>query len=142
MEINNFIKIEDLYKKTNNGLDIFLHYYPTSVNSVNKKNGKFKIREEKIPSTNLYQDKNIWYLKDHGSGKRINAIDLVMEQENVDFKVALFFINQSFLNGQLSRFSEIKNNEAEFVKVKKADKFEIIYNKQFSKSELAILGKM
>ena len=66
MNSSSYIPIEDIYRETNCGLDIFLHYFPDSKNCLIKKNSKFKIRDEKTASANLYQDKNIWFLKDHG----------------------------------------------------------------------------
>ncbi len=47
MKYSSYIPIEDIYRETNCGLDIFLHYFPDSKNCLIKKNSKFKIRDEK-----------------------------------------------------------------------------------------------
>lgn len=89
-----FINQEEIFKATNGGLDIILHYYPQADKCVNNSR-KFKLREtEKTASATikLMPDGN-YIVKDFGGdGKGRNAIAVVMDEANCDFKTAVQII--------------------------------------------------
>jgi hypothetical protein len=90
-----FVKIEDIYSATDGGLEIILQYFPQASSSVSDARRKFKLRSnEKTASATLKRmnDGN-WVLTDFGGdGKPKNAITIVMEEENCDFKQAVQLI--------------------------------------------------
>lgn len=90
-----FVKVEEIYKATNGGLDIILSYYPQAYDSVDSPNKKFKIRHsEKTESCSIKRmpDGN-WAVTDFGGDNRAKkAIDIVQDEENCDFKTAIKII--------------------------------------------------
>jgi hypothetical protein len=94
-----YVKVEDIYKATNGGLDIILQYFPQANNSVADSRRKFKLRNvEKTASATLKRlsDGN-WVVTDFGGdGKPKNAIAIVQEEENCDFKTAIQLIAERF----------------------------------------------
>ena len=89
-----FVNQEEIFKATNGGLDIILHYYPQADKCVGN-NRKFKIREtEKTASCTIKRmpDGN-YCITDWGNdSKPKNAIAVVMDEANVDFKTAIQLI--------------------------------------------------
>lgn len=88
------IDIYDILAVTDGGLDIILGLYPDAAESVHKPNRKFKIREEKTPSTSLYKKSDpkasggyIYLVTDFGSNehKGKNAINCYMEEYGLSF---------------------------------------------------------
>lgn len=66
------------------------HRYPDSSRSFDDKRRKFKVREEKTPSASVYEKNGIWYVTDFGGDqKRMNAVDVAMFEDAIDFKEAL-----------------------------------------------------
>lgn len=138
-----YIPIEDIYKATDNGLNIITSYYQNASKCISNKNAKFKIRNEKTASASLHQDKNIWFVKDFGSGnKRMNGVEVVMYEESLEFAEALDFINKRFCNGKLNGKSNGHYAEPKFSKVKPPEEFEIEFKESFSDFELKTLGKL
>lgn len=82
------ISIRDLYNKTNDGLDIILHYYPQARAVVGTKN-KFKVRGgERTASACLIHKESArggtWKVVDFGEdGHGIDPIDVVMREESI-----------------------------------------------------------
>lgn len=94
-----FISKEDIFDKTQGGLDVILTYYPQADVCVRQKNAKFKMRgTEKTASATLKQlpDGN-WVVTDFG-GDAVprNCIGVVMMEENCDFKKACDIIAMRF----------------------------------------------
>jgi len=84
------IKTEDIYAKTNNGLDIILSYYPQARESVETRK-PFCLRNERTPSAYIKQFGNVWKVTDFGDDAHArSAIDIVMLEDNLTFKEALF----------------------------------------------------
>lgn len=89
---NNYIEAKDILDATNGGLDIIFDLYPQAVGADLDRKKKFKLREEKSASANLYKSKDddSWLVTDFGDGKKPrNAIGCWMEERNVDFVTAL-----------------------------------------------------
>lgn len=81
---------EDILQKSQGGRLIIEQLLPQSRSSFSDSRKKFKIREERTPSASVSESKGVYYVTDFGAdGKARNAIDLLMLQEEIDFKVAL-----------------------------------------------------
>jgi len=105
-----FINQNEIFKATDGGLDIILHYYPQASNCLSN-NRKFKIRDtektasctiRKNPKSGLYEVKD-W----GGDGKPKNAIGVVMDEANVDFKTAIQIIAERWNIAPEGRKTEI-----------------------------------
>jgi hypothetical protein len=89
---------QELYSKTNQGLDIFFKYVPDCIGCESSSSKKFKlsiIREEKTPSAVLYQTDESWIIKDFG-GRSWNPISLVMKIKGFDFFDSLKYLYSEF----------------------------------------------
>lgn len=85
------IRIEDLYRATNKGLDIIFHYYPQA-RGCEGTNKKFKVRpEEKTASACLFlkkgggADDEVWKVVDFGDdGRAISPLDICKREEGIE----------------------------------------------------------
>lgn len=97
-----FYKTEDIWLKTDGGLDIILKFYPQAQDSIGKNNKLFRLRQsDKTASASIkeYQDNGatVWKIKDFGDSKTLqNGIDIWMHEENVDFATAIQQIGSYF----------------------------------------------
>lgn len=131
-----FVDKQTVLSATNNGFDIIKLYYPECDQSNPKK--KFSIRREGDPSACLvFQD--IWFIKDFGdSNKAINPIQLVMDQENLDFNQALnFIVDRLKLNIEHTTFIRPEPIIKKTLYEQEAPTWK---TKSFTKYELEILG--
>ena len=82
------IKPQDIYRKTNDGLDIIHYYYPESRGVEGTKN-KFRCRtDERTPSACLlkkdYPGWSVWKVVDFGDdGHAIDPIDICKKEEGI-----------------------------------------------------------
>lgn len=82
------ISIRTLYDKTNDGLDIILHYYPQARAVVGTKN-KFKVRGGERTASAVLMHKDgpkggVWKVVDFGEdGHGVDPIDVVMREEGI-----------------------------------------------------------
>jgi hypothetical protein len=93
-----FVKVEDILRATNGGLDVILNYFPQASDSVKDQRKKFKTRNEKTASATIKQlpDGN-WVLTDFGGdAKPKNAITITMEEENVDYGTAIKLLAERY----------------------------------------------
>lgn len=93
-----FFDQEEIYRSTNDGLEIIFWLYPDAVGCDESKNKKFKVRtNEKTASAVLSYYKGLWWVTDYGvDSKPRNAIQCVMDEQHCDFKEALEIIAQHF----------------------------------------------
>lgn len=94
-----YIEQSDIFEATNGGLDIILQYYPNAQESVDRPNKKFKIRgNEKTASASIKRlSDGVWVVTDFGDDQKPrNAIQIVMLEENVQFKQALDIIASQY----------------------------------------------
>lgn len=92
------IKIEDIYRKTRDGLDVILHYYPQAQEAVQEAlmggtaehvKKKFKVRPaEKTASACLllkvYPDYKVWKVCDFGDeGRALSPLDICKKEEGI-----------------------------------------------------------
>ena len=117
------IKIENLYRATNEGLDIILHYYPQAREVVGTKN-KFRVRAaDKTPSACLYlchtqSGEGVWKVTDFGDeGHAQSPLDICMREEGIDrpyeavLKLAAMFDVRDELNRSINK-PDIKHRPA------------------------------
>lgn len=80
----------EIYRATNDGLDIILSYYPQAADSVDRPNKGFSIRRESAPSAYLKKIKGVWRVTDFGDSDHARSpIDIVMKEDGVEFNEAL-----------------------------------------------------
>lgn len=84
------IKVEDIYKATNGGLDIILSYYPQAEDCVDNKK-KFKRRpEEDDASACIKKYDSCYKVTDFGDeAKALSPIDICMYEDNLTFQEAI-----------------------------------------------------
>lgn len=117
------IRIENLYRATNEGLDIILHYYPQAREVVGTKN-KFRVRpSDKTPSACLYLchtqgGEGVWKVTDFGDeGHAKSPLDICMREEGIDrpyeavLKLAAMFDVRDELNRSINK-PDIKHRPA------------------------------
>lgn len=117
------IRIETLYRATNEGLDIILHYYPQAREVVGTKN-KFRVRpSDKTPSACLYlchtqSGEGVWKVTDFGEeGHAQSPLDICMKEEGIDrpyeavLKLAALFGVNDELNRSVNK-PDIKRRPA------------------------------
>lgn len=117
------IRIENLYRATNEGLDIILHYYPQAREVVGTKN-KFRVRpSDKTPSACLYlchtqSGEGVWKVTDFGEeGHAQSPLDICMKEEGIDrpyeavLKLAALFGVNDELNRSVNK-PDIKRRPA------------------------------
>lgn len=117
------IRIENLYRATNEGLDIILHYYPQAREVVGTKN-KFRVRPaDKTPSACLYlchtqSGEGVWKVTDFGDeGHAQSPLDICMREEGIDrpyeavLKLAAMFDVRDELNRSINK-PDIKHRPA------------------------------
>lgn len=117
------IRIENLYRATNEGLDIILHYYPQAREVVGTKN-KFRVRpQDKTPSACLYlchtqSGEGVWKVTDFGEeGHAQSPLDICMKEEGIDrpyeavLKLAALFGVNDELNRSVNK-PDIKRRPA------------------------------
>lgn len=79
---------DEIFNKTNGGLDIILDLYPDANSVVNGSAKKFKMRpEERTASATIRQKSDgLWYICDFGDDSHeINAIDAYMKYHNIAY---------------------------------------------------------
>ncbi|MEM8564910.1 MAG: hypothetical protein AAGF85_00520 [Bacteroidota bacterium] len=116
----NYLSKEKLFEATDGGLEIIISYYPDAVHVADKKKTHFAIRDEKTPSASLRRAENgLWYVTDFGGdGKAKNAIEIVMLEEQLDFKDAIKYIGDRF---KIANDGTVKTYESGFEKRKATD---------------------
>jgi hypothetical protein len=145
------IKVEDILKATNGGLDIILDIYPQAKDCVNVKNKHFAIRNERTPSACLRQYDSpkygkIWQVTDFGGeGRGENAIGIYMQENSFDrsrFNEAILQLAAKYnisdeLNHSVNK-PDIRQRDAKQNEEDGTRSFEL--NNKFTDYELKALG--
>ncbi len=139
--------LSQLMEVTNDGLDIIQHYYPEA-----RPGKSFKKRpEEKTASASIKKNeknKCKWILTDFGGdGKAKNALEVAMEEENLEFTEALKFwaARYNLLQNYQAAKAEFKTPrpsdiDYEFNYTKGQTHFYIKQKATISENELKVLG--
>jgi hypothetical protein len=92
------ILVEDIYAKTNSGLDIILFFYPQARECLSGRQKHFRIREgDHTPSASMKELKGIWHVADFGdAGRAMSPIDICMQEKNLSFTESLFYLAREF----------------------------------------------
>lgn len=92
------IRPEDIYKKTNAGLDIILAFYPQAREVVGGGNKAFRMREsDRTPSAYLREEKGVWKVIDFGDeGRTISPIDVCMRERGLKFNEAIHYLAREY----------------------------------------------
>ncbi|MBS7565135.1 hypothetical protein KHS38_12040 [Mucilaginibacter sp. Bleaf8] len=113
----NYIEAKDVLEATNGGLDIILYLYPQAQASVLERKKKFKLREEKSASANLYQTKEdgVWLVTDFGGDSQPrNGILCWQLERSVDYVTAMREIAARFgILGQEKQEEKIRAEYSE-----------------------------
>lgn len=138
------ITVQNIYDKTNNGLDILLAFYPQARETLDKNNTPFKIRQsDDTPSAFIKEIKGIWRLTDFGqSDKAMSPIDVCMQENNMKFNEAIHWLAKEFnVSGDIISF---ERNRAKYERrpatAEEKDGSFIWKEKPFTESELKVLG--
>lgn len=92
------ISIQDIYDKTNQGLDIILDFLPQAREALTSTNKHFRVRaSEKTPSASLFlktekDGSKVWKVKDFGDGPAMSPIDICMRDLGIKFTEALYYL--------------------------------------------------
>lgn len=136
------IKIEDLFAKTNGGLDIILSYYPQAGECLDSRQG-FRMRNERTPSAYIKRFGEIWKVTDFGDDAHaMNAVDICMKEEGRNFREALCILADRF--GVSETLSASVNRAVITTRPATADEkegdFSYESRDRFSEKELEIWG--
>lgn len=138
-----FIEQQTVHDNTSGGLDIIYSYFPQAEAAQSQIDKRFKVRDEKTPSTSLKQLKDgTWVLTDFGGDQTPrNGIQVCMKEESITFREALVMLADRYGIGGIK--AEI--NKSDFSRRVATDEeadgeyfFDI--KKQLTAFELATLG--
>lgn len=140
-----YINQEELFAATDGGLNVILWKYPNAQAAVDKPGTKFKVRDqEKTASAALKKMQDGTYLVTDfgGDQKPRNAIQIVMFEDNVDFKTAINIIADKFnVSAEVRKNTLIK---ADFIKrdataEEEEGKYYFDVKDSFSENDLKVL---
>lgn len=103
------IKVSDLYRATNDGLDIICLYYPQARECAEDRRKKFKLRDERTASATLWLGSSdgapCWKVTDFGgSSEAMSPIDVAMKEEGLRFGEAILKLAGIFnVSNELSK---------------------------------------
>lgn len=133
----------DIYRASNDGLDIILYYYPQAADCVDNKK-KFKRRlDEDDASACLKRYDTCYKVTDFGDqGVAMSPIDICMYEENVNFQEAIAMLASRYnVTDELKRSvnkPEIRKRPARADEAEGSRFFEL--EESFTESQLKILG--
>jgi len=104
-----FIDYKDILEATNSGLDIIAMYYPDARNALDRRDKKFKVREERTASASLRLKNGSWHVTDFGGDqKERNAIGVCMLETSKEFSEAVQYLGAIFKIKGADTWKEIK----------------------------------
>lgn len=133
----------DIYRASNDGLDIILYYYPQAADCVDNKK-KFKRRlDEDDASACLKRYDTCYKVTDFGDqGVAMSPIDICMYEENVNFQEAIAMLASRYnVTDELKRSvnkPEIRKRPARADEAEGSRFFEL--EESFTESQLKVLG--
>lgn len=136
---------EDIYSKTNNGLDVIFHFYPQAKEVHQDRNKPFKVRSsDDTPSSFLKEVKGVWKVIDFGDeGRAISPIDICMREMDMKFSEAIHYLASTFnVSGEIIT---PERNKADIRRAPATEDepdgyFHYEPNDKLTEKELAILG--
>ncbi|MBR2290810.1 MAG: hypothetical protein IJ868_00650 [Prevotella sp.] len=140
---------QKILDKTDNGLDILKDLYPGLTDENGEVRKMFKIRQEKTPSAEVYQNKaGEWCVVDYGDdGRGRNAIDAWMEDKNMDPRNPSLFVTACQLLAAEYGVAEVLSKDVNKSRVVEREarpdekEGEVCYElRDFTEPELRLLG--
>jgi hypothetical protein len=144
------IDIDQLWLAIDGGKPVILDYYPQAyAGFAGRKNFRMRV-DDKSPSASVFREKNnggkFWYIQDKGGSdnKARNAIDIIIENENLSYRDALIFIAQKYAPQLLTDSQTAKAARTPEIEKSPATVNELILglrtSNKFTAAELKILG--
>lgn len=143
------ISIQDIYDKTNQGLDIILDFLPQAREALTSTNKHFRVRaSDKTPSAALFLKKErdgseVWKVKDFGDGPAMSAIDICMQDLGIKFTEALYYLAEKYGVTEPDLIAEVNKPDIRKNPAKEDEPDGSYYFKKkekFTPEELKVLG--
>lgn len=139
------ISKEDIFRGTNNGLDILFDFFPQAKEVHGTTNNKFRARStDKTPSAVLKEFDGIWKFIDFGDeGRAMNGIDVCMQQMDMKFSEAIHFLARKYNIQGSSITPELNKPRIESYPATEDEPdgyFDFMLKEDFTEKELTILG--
>lgn len=143
------ISIQDIYDKTNNGLDIILDFLPQAREALTSTNKHFRVRaSDKTPSAALFLKKEkdgteVWKVKDFGDGPAMSAIDICMQDLGIKFTEAIYYLAEKYHVTETELIAEVNKPDIRKNPAKEDEPDGSYYFKKkekFTPDELKLLG--
>ena len=137
-----FIDYKDILEATDKGLDIIAMYYPDARNGLERRDKKFKVREERTASASIRFHNGTFMVTDFGGDqKERNAIGICMLETGKDFPAAVQYLASVFKIKGASTWTEIKPiwTKRPLKEGEKQGDYDIV-EKPFTPEELHSLG--
>lgn len=143
-----YIDQKEIYKKSDNGLEVFKYYYPNYDYGNSK--AKVKLREEKTASAVINYYNGLWRATDFGNQDEVNslpAIPFVRWKENLEFVDAVNYINDVILGKRVEAGNFVRPKyaaEYSWREVEKSDhkgEYKFTFKDKPSKTDLQSIGR-
>lgn len=106
-----YVDYKDILEATNNGLDIICMYYPDARYALDRRDKKFKVREERTASASLRLKNGNWHVTDFGGDqKERNAFGVCTLETGKEFADAVQYLAAIFKVKGADTWKEIKPN--------------------------------
>jgi hypothetical protein len=144
-----YIDQNELFRATNNGLDVFEHYFPAE----NLRNPKHYFKEragEKTPSTRVYWYNGLYLITDYGNQDEVNgmnAVKYVMYREGLQYIDALRYIEEVVVGRKVTSEGFYRPKYAPDYKVRdmkpddKKGEYKFVYKEKPAETDLAAIGR-
>lgn len=104
-----YIDYKDVLQATNNGLDIIAMYYPDARHALERRDKKFKIRDERSASASIRLKKGVWHVTDFGGDqKERNPFGVCELETGKNFSEAVQYLATVFKVKGSSNWTEVK----------------------------------
>lgn len=133
---------QELYDKTNKGLDIILYYYPQAQTALDEKK-PFSIRDERTPSAHIKEVKGLYRVTDFGDDQTAKSpIDIAMLHENKTFVETMLILASRYgiENNYRPEINKPDIRQRDATGEEKEGAFTFELNETISEKELQTLG--
>jgi len=139
-----YVKYQDILDNTDGGLQIIREYYPDVDEALNRKDNKFKIRNEKTASASIRKKEDGWfYVTDFGGDqKERHAIAICMLEDGKDFPEACAYLGSKYrIKGAQDTWKPLlpKIDKRELKEDEEIGEYDFEY-KDWDEKSLAVLG--
>jgi len=137
-----YVDYKDVLEATNHGLDIIAMYYPDAPNALQRRDKKFKIRDERTASASLRLKNGSYHVTDFGGDQRErNPFGVCELETGKEFADAVQYLAARFNVKGSDGWKEIKPTwTTRPLKADEKYKDYAVETKPFTDAELAMLG--